>query len=116
MIEALEQAKIAAAAAADKKGIRPILMDLKGQSDLCDYQFIVSGENDRQTRAIAKAIETDLVQKMGVKPYAVEGKVNGHWIMMDYGSLNIHIFYDYIRDFYALEQLWPQSIILDIPK
>ena len=62
-MNSLELAKEAVLAAADKKAVRPVLLDLRGQSDLCDYQFICSGENERQTRAIAEAIEQRCKEK-----------------------------------------------------
>lgn len=105
----MDIAKEAAAAAADKKAVRPVIIDLRGASDLCDFQFICSGENERQTRAIADAIEARNKQLFGVRPVAIEGKQSGNWILMDYGSTLIHIFYDYLRDYYALEQLWPAA-------
>jgi ribosome-associated protein len=104
----IDIAKAAAAAAADKKAARPVLLDLRGVSDMCDYQFICSGENERQTRAIAEAIE-ERCKKQGLRPVAVEGKQSGNWIVMDYGSTLVHVFYAYLRDYYALEQLWPKA-------
>jgi ribosome-associated protein len=114
-MNAFDIANEAAAAAADKKALRPVLLDLRGQSDLCDYQFICSGENERQTRAIAEAIEARCKQAGGVRPVAVEGKQSGNWILIDYGSTVIHVFYNYLRDYYALEELWPKAKFLDIP-
>src|SRR5690606_8309635 len=105
-------AKEAALAAIDKKAMRPVMMDLRGQSDLADVQFVCSGDNNRQTRAIAEAIEARCKQ-LGIRPVAVEGKQAGNWILMDYGSTLIHIFFDYLRDYYALEQLWPKAKHLD---
>ena len=102
-------AREAAAAAADKKAVRPVLLDMRGLSDLCDYQFICSGENDRQTKAIADGIEERCKKLGGVRPSAVEGKQVGNWILLDYGSTIVHVFYNYLRDYYALEQLWPKA-------
>lgn len=110
----LEIAKEAIAAAADRKAVRPVLLDLKGVSDLCEYQFICSGENERQTRAIADAIEERCKKVGGIRPIAIEGKQSGNWILLDYGSTLIHIFYNYIRDYYALEQLWPKAKFLPV--
>ena len=89
-------------------------MDLRGHSDVCDYQFICSGESDRQTRAIADAIEAKCRQAGKVKPFAIEGKQTGHWILLDYGATVIHIFYLYLRDFYALEEMWPNAKFIDV--
>lgn len=109
----MDIAKEAAAAAADKKAVRPILLDLRGLADFCDFQFICSGENDRQTRAIAEAIE-ERCKKNGVRPAAVEGRQTGNWITMDYGSTIIHVFFDYLRDYYALEEIWPKAKFVNL--
>lgn len=113
-MNSFELAQEAAMAAADKKAVRPVLLDLRGQSDLCDYQFICSGENERQTRAIADAIEERCKAKAGVRPVAVEGKQTGNWILMDYGGVLIHIFYNQLRDYYGIEQLWPKAKFIDL--
>lgn len=113
-LNGLELAKIAATAAADKKAKRMILLDLKGRSDLCDYQFICSGESDRQTKAICESIEDALRIEGKTKPYAIEGKINGNWILLDFGALSVHVFLDQLRDYYALEQLWPNVKFVDI--
>ena len=110
----LEIAREAAAAAADKKATRPVMIDLRGQSDLCEYQFICSGDNERQTRAIADAIEDRCRKLGGVRPYAIEGKQTGNWILLDYGSTLVHIFFNPLRDYYALESLWPNAKFLSL--
>lgn len=110
----IDIAKEAAFAASDKKATRPILLDLRGVSDMCDYQFICSGDNERQTRAIADAIEARCREVGGVRPVAIEGKQSGNWILLDYGSTIVHIFFSYLRDYYALEQLWPKAKSLPV--
>jgi ribosome-associated protein len=110
----LDIAKEAAVAAADRKAVRPILLDLRGVSDLCEFQFICSGENERQTRAIADAIEERCRKVGGIRPLAIEGKQTGNWILLDYGPTLIHIFYASLRDYYALEGLWPKAKFLPV--
>ncbi len=112
-MEHLEIVKEAAAAARDKKATRPLLVDVRGLSDLCDFHFICSGDNERQTRAIADAIEERCRKVAGIKPVAVEGKQTGNWIVMDYGNFLVHIFFDYVRDYYGIEQLWPKSKFIE---
>lgn len=114
-MNAIDIARNAATAAADKKATRCVIMDMRGESDLADYQFICSGENERQTRAIAEAIEALCKESGGVRPTAVEGKQGGNWILMDYGSTLVHIFCSPVRDFYALESLWPKAKLVTTP-
>jgi ribosome-associated protein len=107
-MESLDLAKSAATAAADKKATRPVLLDLRGHSDICDFQFICSGSNNKQTVAIAAEIESRF-RKAGVKAAGIEGKQSGNWILMDYGNTLIHIFFEDLRDYYAMESLWPDA-------
>ncbi len=103
----------AAGAAIDKKAKRLVLLDVNPFSDMCDLQLICSGDNDRQTKAIADSIQKTLAED-GIKPLNTEGNQEGQWILMDYGRFNVHIFFDYLRDYYAIESLWPQAKFLNI--
>lgn len=94
-------------AAAEKKATRILAQNLTGKSSICDFQIVCSGSNERQTQAISGYIEEFLRENNAGKPLAIEGKQTGHWILMDYGSVMVHVFLDTIRDFYAVERLWP---------
>ena len=107
----LELARVAAEAARNKKAARIVFLDLQGRSDLCDYQMVCSGDTDRQTKAICDAIQEACKEKAHVRPAAIEGKGSGQWILMDFGSLLVHIFINHLRDFYAIESLWPGAAI-----
>lgn len=110
-MEAKDLIKLIAEAASDRKATRLAVQKVEGKSSLCDYQLICSGSNERQTQAIATHIEDLLREKKAGKALAIEGKQTGHWILMDYGSVMVHIFLDTIRDYYALERLWPDAQI-----
>lgn len=101
-------------AASDKKATRIVSQDLTGISSLCDYQLICSGGNERQNQAICNQIEEVLRVKHGLKPLAIEGKQVGNWILMDYGSVMVHIFLESLRDYYRLENLWPKASLTEI--
>jgi len=106
----LELAKVAAEAARSKKAERVVFLDLRGKSDICDYQVVCSGITDRQTRAICDAVEETCRDNMSIRPASIEGRGSGHWILMDFGSLLVHIFMEQLRDYYALESLWPGAV------
>jgi ribosome-associated protein len=63
--------------------------------------------------AIAQFVEQDL-KKKGIKPVGVEGLGQGHWVLMDYGDVVIHVFYEPIRMFYDLEGLWSDAKRIEI--
>ncbi|MBI2602649.1 MAG: ribosome silencing factor [Deltaproteobacteria bacterium] len=105
----IEIAKFAKQAALEKKATNIVLLDVAGKSDICEYHFVCSGDNNRQTIAIADAVEAKLRQGMKIVPFAIEGKNAGHWIAMDYGNTVIHVFHKDLRDFYAIEEIWPKA-------
>ena len=105
-IEIIEEA---AKAAFEKKGENLVVLDLTPQEDTCDYQLICSVENEVQAKTIVDSIEQQCATKLKVKPVCVDGRTNGQWIAMDYGSVIIHVFLKTLRDYYALERLWPKA-------
>lgn len=108
-MDILEVTKQAAKAAADKKASRIVGMNLTGLSDFCDTMLVCSADNEKQSQAIAESIVTHIKSQYGFRPDAVEGLQVGHWILIDYGSLIVHIFLASLRDAYAVEKLWPKA-------
>lgn len=94
--------------AADFKASDPVVLDVSHFSSFADFFIICSGKSSRQVQGIADNLE-DKLRKMGIKPIGVEGKQEGHWVLMDYGDIIIHIFYEPVRYFYDLESLWAEA-------
>ena len=92
-------------AALGRKAMNLVLLDVRGLSSVADFFIICSGRSNRQVSAIADFIQTDL-KKKGIRPLSVEGKKEGHWVLLDYGHVILHVFYEPLRDFYDLESLW----------
>jgi ribosome-associated protein len=88
-----------------KKASDIVALDVREITTMADVFIILSGRSSRQVMAIADHIQSELKGK-GIKPLSVEGRQTGHWILMDYGHVLIHIFYESTRDFYDLESLW----------
>lgn len=91
-----------------KKALDIVVLDVSGLTSLADTFIICSGRSNRQVTAIAEFIRTDL-KKQGVSLLSVEGLQEGHWVLMDYGDVVIHVFYDDVRRFYDLEGLWSDA-------
>lgn len=89
----------------ERKAINPILFKVDELTSIADYFLIVSGSSSRQVQAICRHLKRGLRDR-GVKPLGVEGEQEGQWILMDYGDLVIHCFYEPIREYYDLEGLW----------
>ena len=89
--EALEMANLAKEALEDKKGEDIKVLDLKGLSNIADFFVIGSGNNPNQIRAMADSVNEKLF-KAGYKLHHSEGYSGGVWILLDYGSLIVHVF------------------------
>jgi len=92
-------------AALGKKAMDLVVLDVRKLSSIADVFIICTGRSNRQVLAIAEHIQVDL-KKHGIKPLSVEGKKEGHWVLLDYGHVIIHVFYEPVRSFYDLEGLW----------
>ena len=55
------------------------------------------------------------MRQQGVKCRGIEGKDSGRWVLMDYGDIVVHIFYDPLRPAYDIEGLWPEAPQITIP-
>jgi len=88
-----------------RKVIDLVVLDVRNLTSVSDIFIICSGRSNRQVSAIAEYIEVNL-KKHAIKPLSVEGKKEGHWILLDYGHIIIHVFYEPVRAFYDLEGLW----------
>ena len=104
----LEIARRAVELAEDKKAAEIVLLDLAGLTTLADYFVICSGGSERQLDAIADAIISGLRDE-GVRPIGREGTPASHWILVDFGSVIIHVFTPPERDYYSLEKHWAEA-------
>ena len=92
-------------AALGKKARDLVVLDVQGLTTIADYFIICSGRSNRQVSAIDEHIRTEM-KKMGKKLLSIEGEQKGLWVLMDFGDIIIHIFYEATRKFYDLEGLW----------
>lgn len=102
----------AANSAEAKKANSTLVLDVRSVTILADYFVITGGQTSTQVRAIAEAIEYKL-SELGLKPKAIEGKVEGRWVLMDYDDIIVHILQEKERDYYKLEQFWNHALIVD---
>jgi ribosome-associated protein len=108
-----EKALLIASVALQKKPLDPLLLDVGKICSFADFFLILSGSSTRQAQALADHIEEVLGQQ-GFRPLGREGGETGHWILMDYDDVIIHIFYEAARTFYDLEGLWLEAPRLPI--
>ena len=94
--------------AESKKAKDILLLNLKEISTIADYFIICSGESSLHMRSIAQAIEKEL-KKKGIKQFNPRNLTNDCWVLLDFGSIIVHIFSKRGRNFYQLERLWADA-------
>jgi len=92
----------------ERKAIDPVLFDVREFTSITDYFIITSGSSNRQVQTIAKHIVRRMREE-GFKVYGMEGEQQGHWVLIDYNDVVIHVFYQPVREFYDLEGLWVEA-------
>lgn len=100
--------KIACKAADSKMASDIEALDIRELTTIADYFVILTGSSTAQIRAITEEIERKL-KEAGETPLAVEGLSASSWVLMDYGSVVIHVFRKEMREFYAIERLWSDA-------
>ena len=110
---ALDLARAAAAAAADKLATTIVGIDVSEHLALTDVFVIVSAESERQVGAIVDEIE-DVLRDLKSKPLRREGQREGRWVLIDFGDIVVHVQHDEERAFYELERLWKDCPAIDL--
>ena len=112
--DAIELARTAARAAAERKAEQIIAIDVSERLALTDVFLIVSGANDRQVRSIVDAVD-EAMFKAGAKRKMREGFDEARWVLIDYGDIVVHVQQTEDREFYSLERLWRDCPLIDLP-
>lgn len=90
----------------DKGGINVQAYDLRDRQGPSEFTLICSGTSTRQATALAEHLIREVKKDYNVWPESLEGQGEGRWIVIDYGALIVHTFYDFVRQEYRLEDLW----------
>jgi ribosome-associated protein len=97
----------------ERKAADPVLFKVAKLTSITDYFLIASGKSSRQVQAIAKHLQRRMKEE-GFTPFGIEGERDGHWILLDYNDIVIHLFYQPVREFYDLEGLWVEAPRVEI--
>ena len=100
-------------AAQGRKVLDLVALDVRDLTSIAEAFIICSGRSNRQVMAIADFIQREL-KHQGIRPLSVEGMREGLWVLLDYGHVVFHVFYDPIRKFYDLEGLWMDARRIEI--
>lgn len=93
----------------DRKAADLRVLNIGEVSSLADYFVICSTSSERQSGAVADAVEKTLRERHDAKPIMVEGRQQARWILLDYGDFVVHVFTEEVRMFYRLERLWEDA-------
>src|SRR5205085_1435747 len=110
-----EKALRCAQSALDKKAHDLVILEVSAVTSVADYFVICTGRSDVQVQSLCRAIEESLAT-VGMKPLAIEGFTHGQWVLIDFGDVVVHIFYETAREFYNLERLWTQAPRCALPE
>jgi len=101
-------AKMAAAAAEDKKASNTVILKLSKLTLIADYFVITSGDSAPQLKAISNSVMRKLKENK-IRLLHYEGKPETGWILLDYSDVIVHIFSKEKREFYDLEYIWQEA-------
>jgi ribosome-associated protein len=98
------------------KGKKIVVVDMTNLHErACDYFVICEANSSTHVGSIADSIKNYVQEKIGVKPFTIDGRANAEWIAFDYGQVFAHVFQSPIRAFYDIEHLWADATINMIP-
>ena len=100
-------------AAFDKKATNVVVLDLRKTPAFTDFFVLCSGQNARQVKAIADAVE-DAMRAAKIRPAHIEGYDRAEWVLMDYFNFIVHVFAPQTREFYSLERLWGDAERIEV--
>lgn len=89
----------------DMKAEHIVTLDVIGKSSITDYMVVCTGTSKRHVMSIANNV-TDQAKSLGLSPLGVDGENEGEWVVVDMGSVILHVMQAEHRELYQLEKLW----------
>lgn len=115
MVTSLDKALAAVEAALEKKAFDLVVLQVEHLSSIAEYFIIATGRSDVQVQAIARGIE-ERMDREKEHPLSIEGVKHGHWIVLDYDDVVIHVFFEQTREFYRLDANWTDAREVPLPE
>lgn len=109
----LRLALAAAKTADNNRGQDVVVLDVRKLTSMFDYFVIASGTSRRQIHAMSEEIDDKLEKELGDQRMGIEGYAESQWVLLDYGSVVIHLFEGETREYFALEELWADGERVD---
>lgn len=111
-MDARRKALLAAEAAETKLAQAVVVLDIQEHTPIADFFVIASGTNRVHIKAITEAVEERL-EAEGARLARAEGQEDTGWVLLDYGDVVVHIFHPREREYYRLEHLWGDAVVLE---
>lgn len=105
----------AARTAADNLGRDIVILDMRELTPIFDYFVVATGSSRRQLHAMSEEIDHTLEDDLNDQRYSIEGYQESRWILLDYGTVVVHLFDEETRGYYDLEQLWCDAKMVELP-
>ncbi len=93
----------------EKGGIGVVGFDLRSVQASSEFTIVVSGTSTKHAQSLAENLMRAVKDEYGVWAQSIEGQKEGRWVVLDYGSLIVHVFYDFVRQEYRLEEIWKDA-------
>ena len=103
-----------ARAGLDKKAGAVEIVDVTGKVDYADYLVLMTGQSDRHVSTIARAVD-EALGKLGNHAISIEGMPRGHWVLIDFVDVVVHVFNEETRALYDLDGLWMDARRVPVP-
>jgi len=110
----LQLALAAARTAEENRGQDIVVLDMRKLTPMFDYFVLATGASRRQLHAISEEIDHRLEDDLNDRRMGIEGYDESRWILLDYGTVVIHLFDEETRGYYALEDLWAEAAAVDL--
>ncbi len=107
-METLDKARLCLKIIRERKAVDPILFQVTNLTSIADYFIIAGGNSTRQVQAMTRHLQKR-TREAGFRPYGIEGEQEGNWVLLDYGDVIVHLFYEPFREMYDLEGLWVEA-------
>ncbi|TFE71566.1 ribosome silencing factor [Methylacidiphilum caldifontis] len=96
----------------EKKGIAPIILDLRKISSFVDFFVVCTATSEPHLKALTFGLEEKIREEFHLNPLHIEGSPQSHWVIIDYGPVLVHVFMEEERAFYELEKLWGDAPVM----
>jgi ribosome-associated protein len=98
-----------------KKASKIVTLNMsKLDKSICEAFVICNADSGVQVRAITDNIEDEVYKQLNVSAWRRQGDENALWVILDYGSVVVHVFRTETREYYNLENLWADAEIISI--